>query len=374
MKVVYLITRADRGGAQVHVLDLIANLPPEFSPVLITGEDGYLSIEARNLGVLTYVVPSLRQPVRPLDDLAALIAIIRLLLREKPALVHAHTSKAGLLGRLAGFITNTPVVFTAHTWSFADGISRWQRRLAVPCERLAAFTGGTIITVSQANARLALRYSITKPRNLVSVWNGVPDVYCRADPGSRDDIRIIMVARFVPQKDQSLLVRAMSQVTGNWRLQFAGDGWTRSEVEETAESLGVRSRVDFLGDRSDTCELLARSDLFVLASKWEGLPISILEAMRAGLPVIATRTGGVEEAVEDGVTGFLTSPGGLAELRDCIQNLIRAPTRLHSMGEKGRRRYEEHFRVERMIDETLNVYRKTMLGRHEHRTLPSLQG
>lgn len=362
VKILYLITRGDRGGAQVHVTDLLSHLNQDFTAVLATGEEGYLCDEARRLGVRTHIVPSMRQPMSPIQDIAALMEIVRLIRREQPHLIHAHTSKAGLLGRVAGMLTRTPVIFTAHTWSFADGIPSWQRRIAVPIERMAARTGGKIITVSLANARLAQANLVGDPRNVITVWNGVPDVRWRAKPGSRDELRIIMVARFVAQKDQQLLVRALAPIKERWTLQFAGDGPRKAEVEGLVKELGVSNRVEFLGDREDTPELLAKADLFVLASNWEGLPMSILEAMRAGLPVIATQVGGVEEAIRDGVTGLLTRPGDLGGLRTALESLMTQPGLCRRMGEAGRRRYDEHFRLERMLNETFAVYRDAALA------------
>ncbi len=360
VKVLYVITRAERGGAQVHLLDLLTNLPPGVRPVIATGENGFLCDAAAGLGIPVRRIPHLTQPISPLNDLRALGEIIEVIRQESPDLVHAHTSKAGLLARLAARRTGTPALFTAHTWSFADGISNGRRWLTVPLERLAAGLGGKIISVSQANKDMALRRAIARPDSLIRIWNGVPDVPLRASPGSGNPPTLIMVARFVAQKDHLLLIEALTGVAGEWRLMLVGDGPLRPRVQDAITKAGLSDRVLCLGDRSDIASLLASADLSVLATKWEGLPLCILEAMRAGLPVVATNVGGVAEAVTDGVTGYLTRTGDVEQMRSRIAELLRSPALLRSMGGAARARYERDFDVRTMARATWALYREVI--------------
>ncbi len=224
MKILYVITRSERGGAQIHLLDLLKNLPSRCSPILATGEGGYLEEEAERLGVPVHRIPHLRQPISPVNDLLAFLEIAALITAESPDLIHAHTSKAGLLARVAGWFTGTPTVFTAHTWSFADGISWLQRRISIPMERFAGRIGSKVITVSRANEGIAVRERITGRENLQTIWNGIPDTDRQAKPGVAEIPKILMVARFAPQKDQMSLVQALSGIDLPWRLAFVGDG------------------------------------------------------------------------------------------------------------------------------------------------------
>jgi glycosyltransferase involved in cell wall biosynthesis len=356
MKIMYVITRSERGGAQIHLLDLLKNLPSGCRPMVATGENGYLVDEARQLGIPVHHIRHLRQPMSPANDLLALREISSLIKAESPDLIHAHTSKAGLLGRVAGWLTGTPTVFTAHTWSFADGISSFQRRISIPLERFAGRIGGKVITVSRANEEIAAREAITHAANLVTIWNGIPDTDLRSKPGVAEIPKIVMVARFAPQKDQLSLVQALSGLDLPWRLAFVGDGPTRAEVEAEAQKLSMTDRIEFLGDRGDIPDVLASSDLFVLSTKWEGLPLSILEAMRAGLPVITSDVGGCSEAVDHGTTGFLTPPSDVTQLREKLERALSAKSLLKSMGEAGRERFHRDFRIESMISKLMNVY------------------
>jgi glycosyltransferase involved in cell wall biosynthesis len=359
MKILYVITKSECGGAQVHLLDLIENLPTGCCPMIVTGEKGFLCEEAEKLGVPIRYVPELAQPINVLKDFRALLAIMRVVREVAPDIIHAHTSKAGLLARFAARLTGTPVVFTAHTWSFADGLPWLQRLIAVPLERLAAATG-TIITVSEANTAIAVEKSIRPEKDITRIWNGVPDTAGRATPGSRHKLVLMTAARFAPQKDHLLLLEALQTVEGDWRLLLVGDGPTRPQVEQAVKRMGLTDRIEFLGLRDDIGQLMANADVFVLPSKWEGLPLSILEAMRAGLPVIATNTGGVAEAVTDGVTGYLTAPGDAAQLSGRIQTLIDSRHLLSSMGWAARRRYEQDFKIDVMVRKTVAVYKQVL--------------
>ena len=360
MKILFVITRAERGGAQIHLLDVLSYLPSGCQPIVATGETGYLVEEANRLGVPVHVIPSLRQPITPIHDLLAFLKIRKLIKLEKPDLIHAHTSKAGLISRIAGWTTKRPTVFTAHTWSFADGVPSIRQLIALPLEKLAAKVGSKVIAVSRSNAQLATSKAVVDKANLVTIWNGVPDVSLRASPGTRDVPTLIMVARFAPQKDQLSLIRAVAGIKGAWRLLFVGDGPTRATVQREVNSFGLEDRVEFLGDRDDIAGLLAQSDAFVLSTNWEGLPLSILEAMRAGLPVITTNVGGCSEAVTDGVNGFLTEPGDVEHLREKIESLLSSRSLLKLMGAAGRARFDQDFRMESMIEKLLTVYHEVI--------------
>ena len=357
MRILYLITRAERGGGQIHVVDLLRAFSESMELSVASGEsNGYLADEAKELGVPFHWIPDLVQPISPRNDAKALLQTVSLLRKLKPDLIHAHTSKAGFIGRIAAKITNIPVVFTAHTWSFAEGISAKQRMISVPLERLAARVPGRIITVSEANRRLALERGISTPRKMSTVWNGTADNDLRSNTRRQAPVEIIMVARFAPQKNQALLLRALAQTGGDFHLNLVGDGPTQKNVEAVCDELGLRARVAFLGDRGDVPHLLAQSQIFALSTNWEGLPYSIIEAMRSGLPVVATDVGGIRECVIDGQTGLLCAPGSLESLRDQLSRLMQSPDLRHQLGTAGRALYEQSFTLDSMAASTHAVY------------------
>ena len=369
MRVLYLVTKADLGGAQVHVLDLLRGFQSVLEPVVAVGAEGYFTDAVRKLGVPCEIVPNLVHPISPADDCRALLQVAQLIRKIRPDVVHAHTSKAGIVARFAARAAGVPAVFTAHTWCFAEGTS-WKWRLGgIPAERLASWFSAAIINVSDANRELALRRGIANPKRMLTIWNGIPDSPHRARPGIGGAPRIVMVARCAEQKDHSLLLHAFARMTHPANLVFVGDGPKLTFLKAEASELNVTNRVEFLGDRFDIAEILSHSHVFALASKWEGLPLSILEAMRAGLPVIASNVGGIPEAVADGKTGFLVERGDVSAFRARLNSLLDEPALRRRMGAAGRERYEHAFTLDHMLRKTLAVYQMAALGVRAEGTL-----
>jgi glycosyltransferase involved in cell wall biosynthesis len=225
-------------------------------------------------------------------------------------------------------------------------------------ERWAGPLASRIITVSEFDRQLALDARLTTGDRIVTVHNGMPDIspQLRADP-SRTPVRLVMVARFGPQKDHRTLLRALAGLQHlSWELDLVGDGPLMGQMELLAASLGIGGRVRFLGQRLDVDELLASAQVSLLVTNWEGLPLSILEAMRAGLPVVASAVAGIGEAVSDGETGYLVPRGDAALVRDRVERLLTDPGLRLRLGGGGRTRYEQHFTLEHFVARTLAVY------------------
>jgi glycosyltransferase involved in cell wall biosynthesis len=355
-RVLQVITRADLGGAQVHILDLLRGLNDDFEMILAVGEEGYCTEQAKALGIEYHVLSGLVQQINPLSDLRALYSTMRAIRKIRPDLIHCHTTKAGLIGRLAAYLMNVPAIYTVHTWCFTEGTSRSWKALGLPAETMAARWGQYIIAVSNANRMAAISNRVARASKLITVHNGISDCPERAQPGHAGTPRIVMVARFVNQKNQALLIEAAARLASPIILSLVGDGPLRQQAEQLASSCPPHVKVEFLGQRQDVAEILARANLFVLSTNWEGFPISILEAMRAGLPVVATDVDGVSEAVIDGDNGLLVPARDRSSLTDAIQFLVSDPELRQRMGARGRALYEERFSLPAMLRKTSSVY------------------
>jgi glycosyltransferase involved in cell wall biosynthesis len=251
-----------------------------------------------------------------------------------------------------------PSVLTAHGWTFGPGIPVVQAAVYRQVERLVGPFTSKIIAVSEFDRRLGLEAGIVKEDRLVTVHNGMPDVppALRADP-SRAPVRLVMVARFGPQKDHPTLFRALAGLKHqSWELDLIGDGPLMAQTESLAAALGIGARVHFLGERMDVDRILARAQVGVLVSNWEGFPLSVLEAMRAGLPVVASSVGGTEEGIRDGETGFLVPRGGVELLQERLGRLLTDPELRVRLGTHGRAHYERHFTLSQFVAKTLAVY------------------
>lgn len=358
LRVLVLITRSEPGGAQVHVRDLVLGLRANVHFHVGVGDDLFLAQALRGAGIAVSIVPSLQRSVSPVHDLRAVGDLRRLIRQVQPDLVHTHSTKAGLLGRFAARLERVPVIHTAHAWSFSDGLS-WQRRaFAIPVEAAAGRITNRFIVVSEADREVAVRYGVAREAQVRIVHNGVCDGPERADPGEEAVPVITMVARMAAPKDHALLLRAVAALQAPFTLRLIGDGPERPAVESLIRELDLGSRVELVGESNDVARHLAASHVSVLISRQEGFPLVVLEAMRAGLPVVASDVGGIREAVEPGVTGHLVARADVVGLRGALVGLISHPGVRRSYGEAGRRAYEARFTVDRMVAGTHAVYRE----------------
>ena len=213
--------------------------------------------------------------------------------------------------------------------------------------------------MSEYDRQLALDLGVGDEILLTRIHNGVPDVLpdLRSVGSHGEKVRIVSVARLDAPKDHVLLLDALAMIKELfWELEIVGDGPLTELVQKKVRDLGLTGRVVFSGLCNDVPERLARADMFVLVSGWEGFPLSIIEAMRAQLPVIASNVGGVAESVADGVTGFLVPKGDKAGLADRLMRLLRNAPLRHQMGREGRAVYEREFSFDVMYQRTLGVY------------------
>jgi glycosyltransferase involved in cell wall biosynthesis len=366
MRIAYVITRADEiGGAQVHVRDLaIALRQRDHDVTVLAGSPGPLCEQLSAGGVSFECVPALLRSISPRRDAIAVPQLMASLRRIRPDLVSTHSSKAGWLGRLAARLLKIPVTFTAHGWAFSEGVPAIPRHFYALAERLAAPLADHIIAVSEYDRRLALARGIAAERKITRIYNGIADLAIDSAPPHSGPPRIIMTGRFAPQKDHTGLVRALSHLRHlDWVLDFAGDGATRTDVTALVGSLGLDDRVNFLGQRQDVPHLLHRADIYALISHWEGFPYGVIEAMSAGLPVVASDVGGVAEAIEHDVTGFVVPRADEKAVAERIAALLRDPDLRARLGAAGRRRYQEEFRIDVMLERRLGLYEEVVAAR-----------
>lgn len=361
--ILYCITLPDLGGAQSHVLELLRGFRGRYRLQLATSAAGPLTRAAADLGIPVSLLPSLGRAIDPLGDLRAVAACADLIGRLRPALVHFHSSKAGLVGRVAAWRAGVPAVFTAHGWGFKPGVPPARRALVWASEAGVARLAARIICVSEYDRQLAWRYVPHSRQRLVAIHNGLDDHPARATP-QRQPVRIIMTARFHEPKEQQLLLRAFARLgSRDAELLLVGDGPELAASQALARELQIDTRVRFLGDRPDVPELLAQAQIFTLLSRYEGLPVSILEAMRAGLPVIASDVGGVAEELAHGSSGLLVPRGDVAAVAAALGTLVADPALRARMGAAGRQRFLDRFTRDRMLARTDAVYQSVLAER-----------
>ena len=360
MKIVYIITRADAvGGASIHVRDLAGAMREQgHEATVLVGGRGPVTDQLVAAGVAFESLRWLRRQVNPLWDVLALAEVVQALRRLKPDLVSTHTAKAGSIGRTACRLLGIPAIYTPHGWPAGERMPKLARAAFGFVEKVMAKWSAAIVCVCEHEKRLALDKGIAEAEKLVVVHNGVRDVSqdLRARP-EQIPVRICSVARFDTPKDHRTLLEALALLREQpWHLDLVGDGPEQDAMRRLAREKGLAGRVKFHGYLDDPSGLLAQSQLFVLSSRSEAFPRSILEALRAGLPVVASDVGGVGEAIANGVTGLLVPAGNPQALASALGSLLESSSWRKSMGAEARAAYERSYRLEVMTGRTLTVY------------------
>lgn len=347
MRIAFIITQAQViGGASIHVRDLSKSLLLEGHDVFVlVGGTGPFTEQLEEHGIPFISLENCIRQHALLKDIKCYFEIKKILLKLKPDIVTVHSAKAGVLGRLAARKIGIPVVYTVHGWPFTEGIKPVKRLIYAHVERVMANFSDQIITVSNYDRQLALDLRIAPEELMETIHNGIPDV----EPSffavpEKDPPRIIMTARFEEPKDQISLIKALATLKKfPWYADFLGDGPLISDSMKFAQNLGLDNRLFFHGSVNDVHRYLSKAQIFALSTKWEGLPLTILEAMRAGLPVIATNVGGIREAVVNSENGFLVGKQDELTLATALEKLITTPLLRKQMGGKGRDIFEKEF-------------------------------
>ena len=374
-KVFHVITKLDLGGAQKVTLMTLERLPRDrYDLTLVTAPDGLLVDWASRIPDLNRIwIPSIVRELRPLKDLHALVKLWLLFVRERPAIVHTHTAKVGILARWAAKLAGVPFIFhTSHGFGFNDFQQKIERSFYIGLERLTARITTKLFMVSRANANTAEKIGMARPGDWVLTRDAISvEEFMKPMPTRRklrdwgipeDKVVVGMVACFKAQKAPEDFIEVAARVlreTPSAHFVMAGDGDLRPSVEERIRRHGVGNNVTLLGwqAESEMPELYRNLDIVVLTSLWEGLPCVFSEAMACGLPIVATNVDGAREAIIDSENGFLHEPHDVDGMAESVLQLITNEERRRTMGQRGKSRVME-FDIGTSVDTVEHTYRK----------------
>ena len=359
LRVLHPITRLTLGGSSENTIaSCVALDRAGYDCILATSfreSDASSLADARRRGCRVVDIPALGREVAPLADLAALAELVRLIRRERPAIVHTHTSKAGFIGRLAAVIARAPaVIHQPHGHIFYGYYSPRRTAVFTALERQAARWTDRIITLTDRGAQEHLARGIGRAEQYVAVPSGVPTAELRAAAPPRGEARarlgldpdafiVVGLGRLVPIKGFDLLARALPALVAqipSARLLLVGDGAERAHLGAIAASMGVAERLRMTGETTDVASYLAAADVVAVPSRNEGMGRVIVEAMALGLPVVATAVGGIPDVVTDGECGRLVEPEDTDALAAALIELGRDPALRRKLGEAAVRRAE----------------------------------
>jgi glycosyltransferase involved in cell wall biosynthesis len=369
IRVVYLAHTFAVGGAEEMVLNLVRHLPPRFEPmVCCISEAGPIGAEIARTGTPLSVLgltPGLRHPWH--------LAGIRRYLREvQPAIVHTFLLTASLYGRLAAMLEHVPIVIGTEV-----NIYERKRSHHILAERLLMNRTDRVIVSARSVREFYVRQIHADPAKIDVIYNAVgwgmlqpselpgTRASMRASLGLGADVKLAgVIARLTEQKGHRFLFEALAApALADVHLLVVGDGDLRNSLRAEAARLGVVSRVHFLGARRDLGDLLAAIDVFAMPSLWEGLPLSLILAMGAGLPVVATAVAGIPEVVAPGETGWLVPPGDAPALVRALSEVFGDRDRAASIGRAAREWVRPRFGVDEYINAVTGLYDRLLTAR-----------
>jgi glycosyltransferase involved in cell wall biosynthesis len=352
VKIALIITELQLGGAQRIVIELAGRLAQsDWEVCVITNERGLLLKDLQGIrGVEVITVATLRREITPLKDLLALVRIISLLNNFKPDIVHTHTPKAGLIGRVAARLLRIPCIHTVHGIGCDVSAMSLVEKVYLACERLAAKLSTVQVVVSERLRKTCVEHGLA-PDGKVRVISGGFDARQFAKLPTRSQARAALglpvegvvigtVSCMKPGKRVGDFVEVCKQVRSaipNMTAVVVGDGELRQEIQRQIGHGGLEESIRLLGWRRDVPAIMAALDVFVLMSAHEGLGLVVLEAMAAGVPVVATRVDGCIEIIEKTRAGVLIGRGDIEGGTAAVVRLLADRGRLEQMGRRGRK-------------------------------------
>jgi len=372
VNILYVITKLELGGAQAQLLSLIRRLDKErYAPFILTARTGVLLADALSIkGITLKESRYLERAINPLKDLLAAIEIYRFIRKHNIDIVHTHSSKAGILGRWAARLSKVKLILhSVHGWSFNDYQPFFLRRIYIWLERITAHFTHKLIVVSGFDLQKGLESRIGNESQYVLIRYGINYAEFEADKNTDNarkelgitpgDFVVAMVSCFKPQKSPQDFIKLAFLVNQNLagvKFILVGDGGLREKINKLIFKFNLQKQVILTGWRRDIPRILRATDVFVLTSLWEGLPISALEAMASSRPVIATDTGGIREVIIGGETGFLVRPQDVQGMAEKLLMLLREEKLRKTIGQNARRALNSDFRIENMVSRTEGVY------------------
>lgn len=368
MKVLQVLGGGAWGGGSVVVLSIVKQMIARGDEVWVVALDDETATHFRNAGATPVYIPGWLRPVTPVDAIP-LFHLWRLCRREKFDLVSTHTSKGGMLGRIAAKLAGVKAVtHHVHGFGFHEFTHPLVKQVYVLFEKLGAACEDLMITVGEQHRQIAIELGIEKPERIRTIFNGIDlqkflsadrEATRRALGFGADEIILGSIGRLAPQKGFAYMIEAMPGIVAEHpraRLVIAGIGPLEDELKALAKTQGVEDHVTFLGFRRDAPQLLAAFDVFVHPSLWEGLSISLMEAMVAGRPIVCSRIPGNIEMIDDGKTGIFTEPARPESIVSGVNRMLADWTGAQRMAKAAQRFACDRFSVERMVRENIDAY------------------
>lgn len=375
-KVLYIITKSNWGGAQRYVYDLATTIPKgDFTSTVAAGGAGLLKERLIEQKIPFITLQSLGRDIHIFNDFKVFFELISLLKQEKPDIIHLNSSKIGLLGALAARIHNLThttihIIFTGHGWAHTEDRPSWQRCALALLHWFTIVLSHTTIAVSETSkSEVSSMPGIAHKIKVVHNGVGVTDTYSTQEAQhiieelsgttfSPEEVIIGTIAELHTNKGLSYLIDAFAAIEQKTASQLIiiGDGEEKESLQKQIQKKDLTHTVHSISRAGDAQKLLSGFDIFVLPSIKEGFPYVVLEAGAAGLPIIASRVGGIPEVISDGHNGILCTPKSSKELSEAFLSLIHDTKKREMYGHAIQETVTKKFSLEIMTQHTIRLY------------------
>lgn len=370
MKILHVIGNSEFGGATIYVFSILEKLRSEGHEVSILTSNAETINEANSRGIPVVSNILIVREINPFKDLKALFSIIEYLKREKYDIVHTHTSKGGVIGRIGARLAGVPkIVHTIHGFAFHEFTPWKSKKIFSIIERFAALFGDLMISVNKEDCELAIKEKIVSEKKIKTIYNGINFEnnsslhnikFLRKEFNIKDsDIVVGVVGRLSEQKGQMYAIKAWEKIiknNSNIKLFLIGKGPLEKEYKEYVLKSGLSSNVIFTGFRRDISDWLNLVDIFLLPSLWEGLSITLLEAMAMEKVIICTDIKGNREVIQNERNGILVNPKDPEQIAEKILYLIGNEALQKKVRKNALKDYRGNFTEDVMISQIIKVY------------------
>lgn len=368
----YLVTQGEFGGAQRYVFDLATNRDKQKYECLVLMGPEKLDLKERleQKGVPAHIVKNLVRAIHPLKDIKAILELKEIFAKLEPDIIHLNSGKAGFLGSIAAWLAGSRnVVFTAHGFTFLEPNPWPFKLLYLLAEKIAGPLRKKIICVSKFDKQQALKYKVGAPEQLVTIHNGydldkIKIQKSKFKTANQNSKIVGTIANLYPTKGINYLIDAAHILYSKFHIpdsEFVviGEGRERKNLESRIKKLGLEKNFFLLGAKPNAAQYLSGFDIFVLPSVKEGFPYTILEAMAAGLPIVATQVGGIPEAITHQKEGLLVPAQNPEALAEAILKLLGDPNLAQTLARNAENKVSE-FSLSAMLARTQRVYEEVL--------------
>ncbi|MFT7686033.1 MAG: glycosyltransferase involved in cell wall biosynthesis [Candidatus Azotimanducaceae bacterium] len=353
-KILIIITRSEIGGAQNYVLSMVSEMRSNYEFKVIVGSDSYLSKKLTAKGVELIVLPQLDSK----NIFRAVYALRRLIILESPNIINTHSTLASVYGRLANLKLRIPIVYSVHGWFFAENTNAVRRLIGPVVERV--FSGMTSFWITETHYDQKIGTDSGAISNICKsrvIANGIPKPITQPrKPLDRTKVQMAFVGRISFQKNPLLAVESLSYLPQNYLLTMFCDNAKDIALNNRIEEMSLSDRIILIDDETNTASIINSYDLLLVTSRYEGMPLSIIEAMSAGLPIVSTNVCGLRELVIDRDNGILVDGENPEHIAKAITELMSNPAKAKAMGRRSVQLYEEKHTLPTMISNLEKVF------------------